>query len=106
MKFVTVYITCSSQKEAKNISRKLLNAGLVACTNISAIDSLYFWNNKLINDKEFSIIAKTTLHRVREIIKLVKAVHSYKVPCITVLPIITGNKDYLKWVEKETKTKD
>ena len=33
----------------------------------------------------------------------VKALHSYDVPCIVVLPIRKGNPAFLKWVSDETK---
>ena len=35
--------------------------------------------------------------------KRVKSIHSYSVPEIIALPIISGSEDYLKWVGDVTK---
>ena len=46
---------------------------------------------------------KPALRFLRELITLVKQNHPYTVPEIIALPVLGGNKDYLDWLEKETK---
>ncbi|MBK5102481.1 MAG: divalent-cation tolerance protein CutA, partial [Desulfobacteraceae bacterium] len=53
--------------------------------------------------KEVVLIAKTKEHLVPELIDKVKSVHSYSCPCVVSVPIVEGNKPFLKWVEEETK---
>ena len=54
---------------------------------------------------ELLLIVKTRAALLDELIKLVKENHPYTVPEIIALPIIGGNEDYLKWIEKETISK-
>ena len=43
------------------------------------------------------------MDKSKKIIEEVKKVHSYQVPCINFMPIEDGNKDFLKWIDEETK---
>lgn len=99
---VLVYITCKNKAEAKKISLALLKKRLIACSNIFPIASMYWWNKKIINDKEYVILAKTTEKNYKKIEKEVKKIHSYKIPAIIKINAKT-NKDYEKWVKKEVK---
>jgi periplasmic divalent cation tolerance protein len=45
---------------------------------------------------------KTRAVLLEGLIALVKQNHPYSVPEIIALPIIGGNKDYLKWIDGET----
>ena len=39
---------------------------------------------------------------VQKIIKSVKKLHSYEVPCVIFFDIKGGNSEFLKWIIKET----
>ena len=99
---VSAYITCKDRKEARKIVQFLLRKRLIACANMFPAESSYWWTGKIVNEKEYAIIAKTQKSRMNELIKAVKKIHSYSTPCIVFWPIIEGNTDYLKWVKKET----
>ena len=96
-----VYITCKDNKEAKAISKHLLDKRLIACANIHPIDSLYRWQGKLQEDKEVVIIAKTQEKHFKAIKQSVKKLHSYDIPCILKLNA-EANEEYTKWIKKET----
>lgn len=99
-----VLITAKDEKEAGKIGRCLVKDRLVACVNIIPnIDSIYWWEGKVEEDKEALIIAKTKSNLVHKIIEEVKSLHSYTCPEIISLPIKNGNPDYLTWIEKEVK---
>jgi len=98
---VLAYITCKDKKEAVKISMHLLKKRLIACSNMFPINSLYWWKDKIVNDKEFVIIAKTTEKNFKILEKEVKKIHSYEIPAILRIKA-DANKDYLKWVKKET----
>lgn len=103
MKFVFVYITAGSLKEARKIGRALVTGRLAACINIQApIRSIYRWRRKLQEEAEWVLIAKTRAERVPALIRKVKALHSYEVPCIVALPILKGNPAFLRWIGEET----
>ena len=46
-----VYITCKDKKEARKISRFLLEKKLIACANIFPIESMYRWEGKMVDDE-------------------------------------------------------
>ena len=95
------YITASNKKEAEGMANKLLNKKLIACANvISNVNSYFVWKNKVQNSKEIIICGKTTSKNQTKIIKAVKSIHSYAVPCIIFFDIKNGNKDFLKWIKQ------
>ena len=99
-KYIVVFITASCLKEAGKIADALLSKRFVACVNIiKGVDSFFTWKRKKERAKEILLIAKTEFSRFSEVEKLVKKNHSYETPEIIAIPIMTGNKEYLKWIE-------
>lgn len=99
-----IYSTTDSVENAKKIARSLVEEKLVACVNIlPKIVSIYRWQGKIEEEDECVLIAKTTDKNVDDTVRGIKALHSYDVPDIIVLPIIAGLKEYLSYVEDETK---
>jgi len=104
MDHVIVYMTAKGTDEAKRIADALVTEKLAACVNILAtMDSVYIWKGEKACEKEVPFLAKTKKTLVPELIKRVKELHSYDTPCIVVLPILGGNPDYLKWLDKNTR---
>jgi periplasmic divalent cation tolerance protein len=102
-KFNFVYITAPTKKRAKRIAEVLVSEKLAACCNIFKIDSVYWWRGKIEKTGEYGIFVKTKKSLVEKIIKRVKEIHSYSVPCVVSFDVCKGNKDFLKWIEKSTK---
>ena len=104
MKFVAAYITCKDESEARKIGQLLVEQRLAGCANIiPKIKSIYWWDGKIQNGQESLVISKVLAANRKQITKMVKKNHSYKVPCINFLSVEIGNPDYRKWLEKETK---
>jgi periplasmic divalent cation tolerance protein len=101
--YVVVFITVDSQETARKITDKLLTERKAACVNIiPKVESQYWWQGKIESANELLLIVKTHAVLLEELIALVKQNHPYSVPEIIALPIIGGNKDYLKWIDRET----
>ena len=101
---VLLYITCANRDEAISLARTLVQEKLVACANVlDGATSLYRWEGKLEEASEAILIAKTQAAKVEEATQCIKSLHSYSVPCIVTLPILSGNADFLQWVTEETK---
>lgn len=97
-----IYITTPDNDEAVRIARTLVEERLVACANVLApIRSFYWWEGQVQDDGEVPLVAKTTRRLVDDVIRRVQELHSYSVPAILALPIITGNQSYLDWVDQE-----
>ncbi len=97
---IVILITASSEEEAYKIAELLVNRRKAACVNIvPRVDSLFWWEGKLDSAQESLLIVKTKASLFPEIVGLVKRAHSYEVPEIIALPIITGSEDYLTWLD-------
>lgn len=100
---ILIYITFPNKKEAKKIGRALIKERLADCINIFPIDSIYHWQGKITEDKEMVLIVKTFEKNFSEIEKIVKKLHSYKIPCIFSISAERVSRDYLGWIKKEIK---
>ena len=101
---IVVLVTCGSEEQAANIANSLVEEGLAACVNIiSPVRSIYRWEGKIWDEKEWVLIIKTQKKRFEELEKKVKSLHSYSVPEIIALPIVEGSESYLEWLEETTK---
>ncbi|MDI9623359.1 MAG: divalent-cation tolerance protein CutA [Methanothermobacter sp.] len=97
--FAMVYITTSGLEESEKIGKILVKERLAGCVNIiPSIRSFYWWDDKIEEDEESILIVKTIEENVKEIIKRVKALHSYENPCIIHIPIKGGSEDYFEWL--------
>ncbi len=101
--YSAVYVTASSKEEARKISESLLNERFAACVNIFPINSLYWWEGEITEDEEYAMLIKTKMDFLEKIEEKVKEIHSYEVPCVISLPITFGSKEYLAWIDKETR---
>jgi len=98
--YIVVLVTAKDKKEAHKISHGLIKAKLAACVNIvDKVDSIFFWAGKIDQAKESLLVIKSRKEKLPRIIKLVRSLHSYAVPEIIALPIIAGDKPYLRWID-------
>ncbi len=101
--FIVIFVTASSEEEAKKIAQSLVEKRLAACVNIiKDMQSIFRWKGKLSDEKEVLLIIKTRKKLYKNVEEEVKNIHSYEVPEIIALPIISGSKDYLYWIDSET----
>jgi len=101
---VIALITTSSKEEATAIGRALVDEHLAACVNIvSEVFSLFFWEGKTQHARETLLIVKSNLSLMDKLITRVKTLHSYSVPEIIALPIISGSQEYLEWLRSTVK---
>ncbi|MBA7700883.1 Divalent-cation tolerance protein CutA [subsurface metagenome] len=56
---------------------------------------------KVDSAQESLLIIKSIASLLPEIVEMVKRAHNYEVPKIIALPIISGNEDYLRWIDSE-----
>ena len=95
------YITCPNKKLASKIATFLVKKKLVACANIiNNVDSVFSWKGKIAKTKEILVVGKSMNKNIQKIIKNVKKLHSYEVPCVIFFDIKNGNTDFLKWIIK------
>ena len=96
---IVVFITVPNDKEAVKIARILVEERLAACVNIvKGIQSIYRWQDKIEDNAEVIMIAKTKKSLFNDLSARVKELHSYDVPEIIALPVVDGSEEYLKWM--------
>lgn len=103
MKLLLVQTTCGTKKEAKKISKVLIEEGLAACIQISKVKSFYIWENEFCNDKEILLSIKTKKENFKKIKSKIKELHSYHVPEIVAIPIEYTSKEYKNFIKENTK---
>src|SRR5712664_395777 len=100
---VLVFTTYPSLVEAEQAGRALVERRLCACVNIlPGMISHYWWQGAIERGEEVVMIIKTRASLAEEVRATVKALHSYTVPAILVLPIEGGEAGYLDWLMRET----
>ena len=96
-----VFVTTSSNEEANRIAEALVGQRLAACVNIiSAIQSIYRWEDKITRDQESLMIIKTTDECYADLERSVKEMHSYSTPEVVALKLERGSEQYLKWLRE------
>lgn len=102
---IIVLVTCGSAGEARLIARALVERRLAACGNVfeAPVRSIYRWKGKIESAKEYLLIIKTSRRRLEALEEEVKRLHSYDVPEIIALPIVSGSTDYLKWLSESVR---
>ncbi len=102
-KFIFIYIIHPTKDEARKMAKHLLNKKLIACANIyGPEDSLYWWKGKLVDEKEYILIAKTKEENFTKVKNEVEKIHSYEIPCIIKIPV-SSNQKYYDWLKSEIK---
>lgn len=80
----------------------LVRERLAACVNIfPQIESIYFWEGKLVRDNEVKLFIKTTSRVADAARSLIKAKHPYSVPEITTIGEkgdVAMQDDYWRWL--------
>ncbi len=102
MPFIDIWITNPSQAVAKKVALHLLKKRLGACANIFPVHSAYTWKGKIEKTHEWILAFKTVSKNYKKVEREVRKIHPYSVPCIMKISV-SANKDYEKWLKKETK---
>jgi periplasmic divalent cation tolerance protein len=80
----------------------LVKNQIIACVNISKIDSVYSWNGKIQNLPEYLAIFKTITKNKTKLKKVIAETHPYDVPEIAEIDVTSINKSYLNWLIEST----
>jgi len=98
-----VYITTIDAVQALAIGRVLVAERLAACINVlPGMTSVYRWQGRIEEAQEAVLIAKTRADQVAALSARVRALHTYRLPCVVALTIAGGDPEYLAWIEQES----
>jgi periplasmic divalent cation tolerance protein len=98
-----IYVTASSDEEARRIGGAVVAERLAACANLlPGMTSMFWWEGRVQEAREVTIILKTREELVRRLTDRVRELHSYDCPCIVALPVTGGSKAFIDWIVAET----
>ena len=99
-----IILTTAPIADAQKISRALVKEKLAACVSIiNNVESVYFWEGKMTHEKETLLIIKTTQRLFGDVKDWIKKHHPYNVPEVLSLKTDSGDSDYLKWINENTR---
>jgi len=98
-----LYTTFSNRDSAKSVVARLIDEKLIACANISNIESIFKWEDKICYVDEVSVILKTTSELLSEVISRLEDLHQYKTSCIAIIGIDSVNQVFGQWVQENVK---
>lgn len=97
---LVVLVTCANASEAGRIAQTLVEERLAACVNVHAAAlSIYRWQGKVERAREIPLTIKTSAGLFPRLERRIRELHSYDTPEIVALPVATGSRDYLLWIE-------
>lgn len=101
---IVVLTTAPDRKSAQKIARRLVMDKLAACvTLVAGVTSIYHWKNKVEKSREALLIVKTSQTRWNAVRKQILSDHPYDLPEVIALPIRSGSKKYLSWLERSVR---
>ena len=101
--YCIITTACNKEEVANNIVNTLLEKRLVSCCQMSNIQSVYWWKGKIEKEHEIFIQMKTRKELYNEIEAEILKLHDYETCEIIAYDIEKGNKDFLNWIDEETK---
>jgi periplasmic divalent cation tolerance protein len=98
---IIILTTTQKKQDAEKLAKRLIEKKLAACINIVKIEkSIYRWKGKIVNDKEFLLVIKSTKERYEKVEHFLRANHPNELPEIIAIPVECAYKKYLNWITK------
>lgn len=102
-KYIIITTLCDKEEIANRITDTLLEKRLVAGSQLSKVRSKYWWNNELEECDEYKLEFRTKESLFSEIESEIKKIHDYETAEISYFEIKGASKEFLSWIDKETK---
>ena len=100
-KLLMTYVPCPSREVALNLARTLVGEKLIACANIlDGMSSVYIWEDKIQEEHECLLLAKTTADAWAALEKRICELHPYKIPCVVAYRAENTSEAFAQWVSE------
>ena len=99
---IVIITSGGSAAEADRIGSALVEDRLAACVQIVPVASIYRWRGAVEHAAEHVLHIKTRAELAGGVEARVRALHSYDLPELIVLPVSGGSAEYLAWLRAET----
>jgi len=102
---VQIITTTGTKTDAQRIARALVEKRLAGCVQVvGPISSTYRWKGSTETAEEWLCIVKSRGELYPRLEQAIQAIHPYEVPEILAVPIVQGERQYLKWLDEVTST--
>lgn len=101
--FCMIESAFDNKEELNKTVDKLLNDKLVSSCQVINSESKWNWKSKRESAQEFLLLMKTRKIYAKKIYEVIKSLHSYECFEFAVFDLTSENKDYLDWIDEETK---
>ena len=98
--FICVQVACESNEQAQTIASALVAEQLAACVQLTEVASVYRWQGEVERAAECVLQIKTRASLFERISARVIELHSYEVPEIIGLPILSISESYATWLDQ------
>ncbi|MFA5096416.1 MAG: divalent-cation tolerance protein CutA [Candidatus Omnitrophota bacterium] len=99
--YCIILVVAKDKKEAAKIAAALVKNKLAACVNIIAgVSSVFRWQGRVEQAREALLVIKSKKAKFPAIARMTRSLHSYDVPEMIAIPIISGFKPYLDWINE------
>ena len=101
-KVLFLITTVPNQLLAEQIAKELIEVKLAACVSIKEIKSIYKWQGRIEENKEFELTIKSLPENLNELTLIVKSKTTYEVPEL-IYKIFDSENSYFQWIKESTK---
>ena len=105
MDYCMVEIAFDDMELVKKTINELLDKKLIAGGQVINAFSKWNWHGEMEMSNEYLLFIKTRKSLLKKINTVVRKHHNYECYEFAVFDLDSPNKDYLDWIESETKTR-
>ena len=98
MTLIAIVTTLPTREQALQLARTLVEQRLVACAQLSAIESLYLWNGQLQQEPEVRLTLKAPESHYAAIEAAILKQHPYDLPAIHAQRLDRVHEPYGAWI--------
>ena len=98
MSLIAVFTTVGDEEQAQHLAREMVRRRLAACAQIEAIESVFHWQGKLCQEREFRLMLKTTAGNYDAVEAAIRELHPYELPAIHAVALDRVFERYAQWV--------
>ena len=102
MKYTIIKIAYDNIDLLNNTKVELLNEKLIACAQVTRINSTWRWKGNLETSMEYILEIKTKEEHIEEIYNIIKKYHNYDCFEFTYFDV-KCSKDYYEWIQEEVR---
>ena len=103
-KYQMIMTTCPDLALAEHLANGLVVNNLAACVQIvPGVKSFFRWQGEVDTASEYLLLIKTVTDNYIAVESHIKSSHTYEIPEIIAVPVMAGARDYLAWIDDNTK---